>query len=69
MKNVICSLLHLSEKSEEIFEIYGFKNPKEVFLLPSRHISQEHKVLLDGVFEYRQIIEEDPYPESYLQDK
>ncbi|MCV2445310.1 putative type VI secretion system effector [Acinetobacter bereziniae] len=67
MKGVIRSLLHLSEKSEEIFESYGFLNPKEVFLLPSRHISEEYKVLLDGVFDYRKIIQDDPYPESYIE--
>ncbi|CAM9369194.1 hypothetical protein ACBE110449_19415 [Acinetobacter bereziniae] len=67
MKRVIRSLLHLSERSEEIFESYGFLNPKEVFLLPSRHISEEYKVLLDGVFDYRKIIQDDPYPESYIE--
>ncbi|WP_420315473.1 putative type VI secretion system effector [Acinetobacter bereziniae] len=67
MKRVIRSLLHLSEKSEEIFEAYGFLNPKEVFLLPSRHISEEYKVLLDGVFDYRKIIQDDPYPASYIE--
>ncbi|MCV2445308.1 putative type VI secretion system effector [Acinetobacter bereziniae] len=67
MKHVIRSLLHLSEKSEEIFEAYGFLNPKEVFLLPSRHISEEYKVLLDGVFDYRKIIQDDPYPASYIE--
>ena len=69
MKGVVRSLLHLSEKSEQAFEVLGFKNPEEVFLLPSRLLSVKHSLLLESVFEYRMVIKEDPYPESYLDDK
>ena len=39
MKRSINSLLHFSEKSEEIFKIYGFDDPEEIFLLSGRHYS------------------------------
>ncbi|QIO06899.1 putative type VI secretion system effector [Acinetobacter shaoyimingii] len=69
MKGVIRSLLHLSEKSEQVFEVLGFKNPEEVFLLPSRLLSEKHSLLLESVFEYRNIIQDDPYPKDYFDKK
>ncbi len=66
MKGVIRSLLHLSEKSEQAFEVLGFKIPEEVFLLPSRLLSEKHSLLLESVFEYRNVIQDDPYPENYF---
>jgi hypothetical protein len=61
------SLKHLSEKSEQIFGLYGFKDPQDVFLLPSRYLSEKDHLLLESVYEYRKVIEEDPYPESYIE--
>jgi hypothetical protein len=69
VKRSINSLLHLSEKSEEIFKIYGFDNQEEIFLLSGRHYSDDYKILLESVYEYRKIIESDPYPESYIDQK
>ena len=69
MKGVIRSLLHLSEKSEQAFEVLGFKNPEEVFLLPSRLLSEKHSLLLESVFEYRNVIQDDPYPKDYFDKK
>ena len=69
INNAARSLKHLSEKSEQIFGLYGFKDPKEVFLLPSRYLSEKDHLMLEAVFEYRKVIEEDPYPESYIERK
>lgn len=69
IKNTSNSLKHFSEKSEQIFGLYGFKDPKEVFLLPSRYMSEKDYLLLEAVFEYRKVIQEDPYPESYIEQK
>ncbi|MEQ6329313.1 hypothetical protein VLF92_13490, partial [Pseudomonas chengduensis] len=52
-----------------IFALYGFKDPQEVFLLPSRYLSEKDHLLLEAVFEYRKVIKEDPYPESYIEQK
>ena len=48
----------MSGKSEQVFEVLGFNEPKEVFLLPSRPLSEKYSLLLDGIFEYRNIIRE-----------
>ncbi|EOR08016.1 hypothetical protein F896_02390 [Acinetobacter genomosp. 15BJ] len=69
IKNASKSLKHFSEKSEQIFGLYGFKDPQEVFLLPSRYLSEKDHLLLESVYEYRKIIESDPYPESYIEQK
>ncbi|QDK96898.1 hypothetical protein FM020_02865 [Acinetobacter tandoii] len=69
IKNASNSLKHFSEKSEQIFALYGFKDPQEVFLLPSRYMSEKDYLLLEAVFEYRKVIQEDPYPESYIEQK
>ncbi|MEB6678121.1 putative type VI secretion system effector [Acinetobacter haemolyticus] len=69
VKNAARSLKHLSEKSEQIFALYGFKDPQDVFLLPSRYLSEKDHLLLEAVFEYRKVIKEDPYPESYIEQK
>jgi hypothetical protein len=69
IKNASNSLKHFSEKSEQIFALYGFKDPQEVFLLPSRYMSEKDYLLLEAVFEYRKIIKEDLYPESYIEQK
>ncbi|MEB6678122.1 putative type VI secretion system effector [Acinetobacter haemolyticus] len=69
IKNASNSLKHFSEKSEQIFGLYGFKDPQEVSLLPSRYLSEEDHLLLESVYEYRKGIEEDPYPESYIEQK
>lgn len=66
IKNASNSLKHFSEKSEQIFALYGFKEPQEVLLLPSRYLSEKDHLLLEAVFEYRKVITEDPYPESYI---
>ncbi|MEG0030534.1 putative type VI secretion system effector [Acinetobacter sp.] len=69
VKRSINSLLHFSEKSEEIFKIYGFDDPEEIFLLSGRHYSDDYKILLESVYEYRKVIQKDPYPESYIEQK
>ncbi|MDV7618949.1 putative type VI secretion system effector [Acinetobacter baumannii] len=69
IKNASNSLKHFSEKSEQIFSLYGFKNPQEIFLLPSRYLSEKDHLLLESVYEYRKVIESDPYPESYIEQK
>jgi len=69
LKNSFKSLKHFSEKSEEIFKLYRFDNPEEVFLLSGRHYSDDYKILLESVYEYRKVIKEDPYPESYIEQK
>ncbi|MFW1961455.1 hypothetical protein ACG92V_16525, partial [Acinetobacter johnsonii] len=43
--------------------------PQEVFLLPSRYLSEKDHLLLEAEFEYRKVIKEDPYPESYIEQK
>lgn len=35
IKNASNSLKHFSEKSEQIFSLYGFKDPQEVFIAKS----------------------------------
>ncbi|WP_436861348.1 putative type VI secretion system effector [Acinetobacter haemolyticus] len=69
MKTTVKSLKHFSEKSEEIFKIYGFDDPEEIFLLSGRHYSDDYKILLESVYEYRKVIEQDPYPEDYFDKK
>jgi hypothetical protein len=49
--------------------LYGFKDPQEVFLLPSRYLSEKDHLLLESVYEYRKVIQKDPYPESYIEQK
>ncbi|WP_312101408.1 putative type VI secretion system effector [Acinetobacter venetianus] len=63
------SLIYLCEKSEKVFNIYGFYNADDLSLLKSRYISDEYKLLLESVYEYRKVIEQDPYPESYIEQK
>ncbi|ENX33806.1 hypothetical protein F889_02469 [Acinetobacter colistiniresistens] len=69
IKSASKSLKHFSEKSEQIFALYGFKDPQEVFLLPGRYLSEKDHLLLESVYEYRKVIEQDPYPESYIEQK
>lgn len=69
VKSASNSLKHFSEKSEQVFALYGFKGPQEIFLLPSRYLSEKDHLLLESVYEYRKIIESDPYPESYVEQK
>lgn len=69
LNNASRSLKHYSEKSEQIFALYGFKDSKELLLLPSRYFSEKDCLMLEVVFEYRKIVDEDPYPESYIENK
>ncbi len=69
MKGTVKSLKNFSEKSEEIFKIYGFENPAEIFLLSGRHYRGDYKILLESVYEYRKVIKKDPYPENYIEQK
>jgi hypothetical protein len=32
-------------------------------------LSEKDHLLLEAVFEYRKVIQEDPYPESYIEQK
>jgi hypothetical protein len=63
------SMIPFCEASECIFELYGFQNPEEVYLLTGRFISHEHKLWLESVYEYRNAVDFDPYPESYVKEK
>ncbi|HFF4507758.1 TPA: hypothetical protein ACGC1A_003812, partial [Acinetobacter baumannii] len=35
----------------------------------SRYLSEKDHLLLESVYEYRKVIESDPYPESYIEQK
>ena len=69
VKYAFKSLRHFNEKSEQIFKMYGFKKPEEIYLLTARHQDDNAKLILESVYEYRKAIEFDPFPESYLDDK
>ncbi len=69
VKNAFNSLRHLNEKSEQVFKMYGFKNPEEIYLLTARHQDDNAKLILESVYEYRRAVEYDPYPESYVKEK
>ncbi|MEQ1420023.1 putative type VI secretion system effector [Acinetobacter indicus] len=69
VKNAFNSLRHLNEKSEQVFEMYGFQNPEKIYLLTARHQDDNAKLILESVYEYRRAVEYDPYPESYIKEK
>ncbi|WP_227554594.1 MULTISPECIES: putative type VI secretion system effector [Acinetobacter] len=69
VKNSFNSLRHLNEKSEQVFEMYGFQNPEKIYLLTARHQDDNAKLILESVYEYRRAVEYDPYPESYIKEK
>nr|WP_320076731.1 hypothetical protein [Acinetobacter haemolyticus] len=69
VRRSVSSLLHLSEKSEEIFKLYNFNNTEDLYLLSARYYSDDYKILLESVYEYRKVIEQDPYPENYIEQK
>ncbi len=69
VKNAFNSLRHMNEKSEQVFKMYGFKNPKEIYLLTARHQDDNAKLILESVYEYRRAIDYDPYPEVYIAEQ
>ncbi|WP_419879887.1 putative type VI secretion system effector [Acinetobacter gandensis] len=69
VKNAFNSLRHMNEKSEQVFKMYGFKNPEEIYLLTARHQDDNAKLILESVYEYRNAIDDDPYPEVYIAEQ
>ncbi|WP_228288761.1 hypothetical protein [Acinetobacter indicus] len=69
VKNAFNSLRHLNEKSEQVFEMYGFQNPEKIYLLTARHQDDNAKLILESVYEYRNAIDDDPYPEVYIAEQ
>nr|WP_174506483.1 putative type VI secretion system effector [Acinetobacter sp. Marseille-Q1620] len=57
---------HFALKSEKVFEMYGFDDYQDIRLAPARYLSDTDKLLLESVYDYRKVIEKDPYPESYI---
>nr|WP_174506485.1 putative type VI secretion system effector [Acinetobacter sp. Marseille-Q1620] len=53
--------------SEKIFEKLGFKNPEDIDLYPTIPIDRAGYPV--GVFEYRKVVENDPYPSDYFDKK
>ncbi|WP_180058980.1 putative type VI secretion system effector [Acinetobacter sp. YH12227] len=51
VKNAFNSLRHMNEKSEQVFKMYGFKNPEEIYLLTARHQDDNAKLILESVYE------------------
>jgi hypothetical protein len=60
------STLHLCELSEQIFEKYGFRDPENIYLLSGRFVDNRDRRALESVYEYRRVVDQDPYPESYV---
>ncbi|KAB0627563.1 hypothetical protein F7P75_06555 [Acinetobacter gandensis] len=69
VKNAFNSLRHMNQKSEQVFKMYGFKNPEEIYLLTARHQDDNAKLILESVYEYRRAIDDDPYPEVYIAEQ
>ena len=68
-KRQIESELHNCENSEKVFSLYKFSEPEDIYLLRARHEDQKAKLILESVYDYRKVSVNDPYPESYLEDK
>ncbi|WP_180000590.1 putative type VI secretion system effector [Acinetobacter sp. YH12239] len=56
-------------KSEKVFKMYEFDSFKDISLITARYHDKASAITLESVFEYRKVIKNDPYPESYLEDK
>lgn len=69
IKSSANSLIYLSENSEQIFDLYGFKNSQEIYLLTARHEDTSEKLILESIYDYRKVIKDDPYPEDYSDKK
>ncbi len=69
IKSSTNSLIYLSENSEKIFDLYGFKNPQEIYLFTARHEDTSEKLILESIYDYRKVIKDDPYPEDYSDKK
>ncbi|WP_180029050.1 hypothetical protein [Acinetobacter sp. YH16032] len=61
--------MKLSEISEKVFEKYDFNDIENIYLLSARYRDKNERRFLESVYEYRRVIEDDPYPESYIDDK
>lgn len=69
IKSSANSLIYLSENSEQIFDLYGFKHPQEIYLFTARHEDTSEKLILESIYDYRKVIKDDPYPEDYSDKK
>ncbi|WP_180128917.1 MULTISPECIES: putative type VI secretion system effector [unclassified Acinetobacter] len=69
IKSSANSLIYLSENSEQVFDLYDFKNPQEIYLLTARHEDTSEKLILESIYDYRKVIKDDPYPEDYSDKK
>ncbi len=69
IKSSAASLIYLSENSEQIFDLYSFKNSQEIYLLTARHEDTSEKLILESIYDYRKVIKDDPYPKDYSDKK
>ncbi|MCL6233446.1 putative type VI secretion system effector [Acinetobacter amyesii] len=69
IKSSANSLIYLSENSEKIFDLYGFKNPQEIYLFTARHEDTSEKLILESIYDYRKVIKDDLYPKDYSDKK
>ncbi len=51
IKSSAASLIYLSENSEQIFDLYGFKNSQEIYLLIARHEDTSEKLILESIYD------------------
>lgn len=58
--------IKFSKMSEEIFELLGFENPKDINLYKVEYKNKEGKKY-EGIYEYRKVIKIDPYPKNYFE--
>lgn len=69
IKWAIVPAMKLSEISEKVFEKYDFNEIENIYLLSARYRDKNERRFLESVYEYRRVIQDDPYPESYVDDK
>ncbi|WP_180000582.1 putative type VI secretion system effector [Acinetobacter sp. YH12239] len=62
-------VFELSEISELVFDKFGFKNTDEIYMLTARYRDPNERRFLESVYEYRRVIQDDPYPENYVESK
>lgn len=62
-------VFELSEISELVFDKFGFKNTDEIYMLTARYRDPNERRFLESVYEYRRVIQDDPYPENYFESK
>ena len=62
-------VIELSKLSEEIFEKYGFHNSDSIYLMKAPYFDKRDRRSLESIYEYRRVIQDDPYPENYVESK